>query len=129
VSARSSGKKSLASAKPNKHRKTKKMQQNLATYCQLQNEHTKPKHQNKTATPLRLTKAPMCPDTKPQNRQTCKTTDAQQQQQQQKNKTCPTQKNPNKIDMRQKEEVAVKGEGATGPSRQLFQRLYPHTPL
>jgi hypothetical protein len=56
------------------------MQQNKATHCQLRNEHTKPEHQNKTAAPLRLTKASACTDTEPGNRQARKATDAQQQQ-------------------------------------------------
>jgi hypothetical protein len=99
------------------------MQQNKTTHCRLQNEHTKPKHQNKTATPLLLTKAPVLPDMKPQNGQNCKATD------QKNTKKTRQTKNPNKLDMGRKEEVAVKGEGATGPSRQLFQRLYPHTAL
>jgi hypothetical protein len=51
------------------------MQQNKTTHCQLLIELTKPKHQNKTATPLRLTKAPVClirsPETdKPAKQQT-----------------------------------------------------------
>jgi hypothetical protein len=47
---------------------------------------TKSKHQNKTAAPLRLTKAPVCPDTKPQNQQARKATHAQQQQKHAKQK-------------------------------------------
>jgi hypothetical protein len=62
------------------------MQQNKATHCQLRNEHTKPEHQNKTAAPLRLTKAPVCPDTKPRNRQARKAIDAQQQKKHAKTK-------------------------------------------
>ena len=100
------------------------MQQNKTTHCQLRNKHTKPEHQNKTAAPLRLTKATVCPDTEPRNRQARKATDAQQQQQ----KNTPKQKNPNKTDTRRKEEAAVKGEGATGPSRQLMiETIPPHT--
>jgi hypothetical protein len=44
------------------------------------------------------------------------------------NKNTPKQKNPNKTDTRWKDEAAVKGEGATGPSRQLMiETIPPHT--
>jgi hypothetical protein len=40
----------------------------------------------------------------------------------------PKQKNPNKTNTRRKEEAAVKGEGATGPSQQLMiETIPPHT--
>ena len=66
----------------------------------------------------------MCPDTEPRNWQARKATDAQQQQQ----KTHQNKNNPNKTDTRRKEEVAVKGEGATEPSRQLVtENIPPHS--
>jgi hypothetical protein len=112
---------------PNKHRKAKKFnktKRHIANYKM----NTKPKHQNKTATPLHLTKTPVHPNTKPRNRQTRKATDAQQQQHTHaKQKTLKIKKK--KTDMRRKEEAAVKGEAATGPSWQFFQRIYPHMPL
>jgi hypothetical protein len=101
------------------------MQQNKVTHCQLQNEHTKPKRQNKMATPLRLTKALVCPKMKPRNRQIHKATDAHKKT----HKKHAKQKIPNKIDTRRKEEVAVNCEGATGPSWPLFQRLYTSVKL
>jgi hypothetical protein len=64
---------------------------------------------------------PVRRDTEPRNWQARKATDAQQQQKKK------TKKKPNKTDTRQKEEVAVKGEGATEPSRQsMIENIRPH---